>query len=1521
MFNDGGRGFFRWAREGRVINRKKAHWSLCRFKRAFVLVLLLFSQIALSPPVLAGAGAITDDGMMSFEVGFRYPPTTDQIDTVKLALDRAAEIICDATDGQIRFDTIRLTSGTPDEDSADIWLHPQNERSRVSYERDGSGLGTLGNHINWYSDDIWGDIIAHELAHHAFGIGDQYRENRRWGGGCGNGPGFETGTVDEQNHTIMQQSGYLQCDGGPQNGRRCNEDTYCAPDVCRAILMSEFSIPGNHDQVQGDGIVCPSPAATTTVEVTGNLDSSVVSPVGGFDGSTFETAEGSSNYQKIVKVLDSEGGTPDHELTLYFERLGGDDWDVHVGIDDGEFEEGVGGDLRILDTFQISFNGNGSLNSTDPDPAVLEITGGTTDRMWASGGADQSISFNFGTPNPDPVTDPGGGRDGVVQDIADSDISFEANGFPLCDRSNCAERWSSITSNWETTEQSLIHQGDSDWETLQDNYSFVTILEGLPQEAADAECSILPNYIDDVEGSDQIMLLIDRSGSMKWSIDDEIQEVCDNERDDDEDGDVDEGECAQSRLDFAKAAARAFIDLQKDLGVDMSILPFQEVPVIVQEDGVDVFQPFDRLTNANAQDYKDKVDAIIADGWTAIGSALSAATTEFYRVAVDGRSRTVFLLSDGESNRGTDPLVAAAGLKATSPGLKIFTIPVGDAADKDLLAELAADPAKMIEASNAQDLPAIYAELAAIYRGEALVLPRTSTAVRPTSEIWYSETEEEVDLPAKESYTFDVEGGADALTIFLSGRNKKVSSWNSDFTLTGPPPHRETFDQGSPGVVVDPYYKFIRVPTPSSGTWTLDILAAPGADSAQYSQVLAHVENPAPEFFVDVRPRVQSTTNPVKVYASPYYISDLDGPLVISGTVRRPDGSRVDIHLARDPLTGSYSTTFDAYKGRGIYEVSMSVQVPPGTLPAPGEIIFDGPERPDIDVQPFTRYATASFYLATGELPKCNTSDCDGDGIPNDIDRCDQDSDGDGLPDCRDSDSDNDEIPDAVEGTEDSDGDGILDFRDPVNETLCVDGKLQSPKSYEYATKLICGVQKEHTHMRLAPGFYATTINIHNPNNDAIGLCKKMALTYPPGKQKPGQILPIGADRLKSDEALAIDCMDIKARVFDGNFPESYVEGFVLIQSPWQLDVQAVYSTAIVDAEGRITGNSSIDVEHIHERRQERSTQRLPDLIMVEDPKAEEDNCRLHDGRLVITVLNQGSTPADASTTLVDFGEYGRNNLTTSLLAPGASTDLTLAIPPNCYDSDCEFTIQLDNNYVVSETDKGNNVSSGVCRGTAPKLPDLIPVEDKKIGAGSCRVRNGKLFVTVMNQGAGDVDTTKTEIDFGQHGKSLVDTPKLRSGESTELLFNIPPSCQRRDCGFRVSVDKESKVNEENEKNNSITGFCAKNPKLLPDLVPVVDIEKGGGFCKQGQGKLRITVTNRGLGPAESSAVEVQFGLRGKYRKIVPGLLSGESVDVFFEIPRGCAEQRCDVQIHVDAESQVTESDESNNTGRGRCRR
>lgn len=233
---------------------------------------------------------------------------------------------------------------------------------------------------------------------------------------------------------------------------------------------------------------------------------------------------------------------------------------------------------------------------------------------------------------------------------------------------------------------------------------------------------------------------------------------------------------------------------------------------------------------------------------------------------------------------------------------------------------------------------------------------------------------------------------------------------------------------------------------------------------------------------------------------------------------------------------------------------------------------------------------------------------------------------------------------------------------------------------FQYPVKIVLGKSEGEV---VAPGEYWTAINVHNPTYTTVKFRKKVAIGLP--SEQPGRVTRFFEAKLGPDEALEIDRRDILRHADTDRF----VKGFVVIESPLELDVVAVYTAA-----GRDGFVVTLHIERVAPQRREVG---LPDLMPV--PDAQGSFCRRADGNLIVTVTNQGSTGAGPSTTRVDFGAHGAIDLPTPALAAGASVDLKFPIPPACFDPDCEFRIVVDVNNVVAESDENNNFASGVCLG------------------------------------------------------------------------------------------------------------------------------------------------------------------------------------------------------------------------------
>jgi hypothetical protein len=234
---------------------------------------------------------------------------------------------------------------------------------------------------------------------------------------------------------------------------------------------------------------------------------------------------------------------------------------------------------------------------------------------------------------------------------------------------------------------------------------------------------------------------------------------------------------------------------------------------------------------------------------------------------------------------------------------------------------------------------------------------------------------------------------------------------------------------------------------------------------------------------------------------------------------------------------------------------------------------------------------------------------------------------------------------------------------------------------FQYAVKVVLG---KSDGVVVAPGEYWTAINVHNPANTTVRFRKKVAIALP--GEKAGKVSQFFEAKLEPDEALEIDRRDI----FEHVGSEDFLKGFVVIESPMELDVVAVYT-----AGGREGFIETFHTERVAPRRLE--VEGLADLVPV--PNEQGSFCRVEDGFLIVTVRNQGSAAAGPSVTRVDFGAYGIVDMPTPALAAGASVDLKFPIPFGCFDPDCEFRISVDVSNIVVESNEGNNSASGSCIG------------------------------------------------------------------------------------------------------------------------------------------------------------------------------------------------------------------------------
>lgn len=141
---------------------------------------------------------------------------------------------------------------------------------------------------------------------------------------------------------------------------------------------------------------------------------------------------------------------------------------------------------------------------------------------------------------------------------------------------------------------------------------------------------------------------------------------------------------------------------------------------------------------------------------------------------------------------------------------------------------------------------------------------------------------------------------------------------------------------------------------------------------------------------------------------------------------------------------------------------------------------------------------------------------------------------------------------------------------------LCPDAGGTGARTYP--AKVICGTQEAGDDQNLAPGRYATTVNVFNPGPRPAVLRKSFAAAVPPGGERPGEVhvlaerevLPVG-------RAMAVQCREIQRAAGDAAGPATYLDGFVVIRSSDPLRVTSVLTATSLDG----TGTPTVEVTKV----------------------------------------------------------------------------------------------------------------------------------------------------------------------------------------------------------------------------------------------------------------------------------------------------------------------------------------------------
>lgn len=141
-------------------------------------------------------------------------------------------------------------------------------------------------------------------------------------------------------------------------------------------------------------------------------------------------------------------------------------------------------------------------------------------------------------------------------------------------------------------------------------------------------------------------------------------------------------------------------------------------------------------------------------------------------------------------------------------------------------------------------------------------------------------------------------------------------------------------------------------------------------------------------------------------------------------------------------------------------------------------------------------------------------------------------------------------------------------------------GQPMAPaQPFEYAVKFVCGTSTTTLAAAMVvPGNYLTVVNVHNPG-PPLDFTHKVSL---PALGAAGSMTPYQPYiTLRYDHSADFNCRWIRSRLGSAGIPTGpFFTGFLVIQSPRELDVVAVYSA------GTLAGQAaSVHTERVPVRR------------------------------------------------------------------------------------------------------------------------------------------------------------------------------------------------------------------------------------------------------------------------------------------------------------------------------------------------
>jgi len=397
------------------------------------------------------------------------------------------------------------------------------------------------------------------------------------------------------------------------------------------------------------------------------------------------------------------------------------------------------------------------------------------------------------------------------------------------------------------------------------------------------------------------------------------------------------GSMIGSRMANAKAAAKLLVDLAEVGQSTIGVIEFASTPTVVQ--------PLTPIDSQEAKEtVKDAIDSIVAGGMTAIGDAAQLALDELLDHGAEDTDRLVYLLTDGQNNRGVQPLSVIPAYQ--DAGIPLYTFGYGPEVNHGELEQMASDTGGSYYRSptTLEDLQQVVQDAAQLTLSTVGIVAGTVSAAPSAPAI----------------APIHVDSTLNRLNVSVSypGAESEV-----DLVLRDPAgnPGDPASCSSSAGEVLC----LFSVESPVAGSWSLEAVSSTPDVSLNYrASGLA-------EGTITYHTSLTSLTGTAVQYPEPMVLLATLGKewpvsgAVVTGTIQNPDGSIAPLEFVDDGEgpdaladDGNYSAILD-YSQDGVYNITVEFNnsagtahlTPIGLLFSPG---YDGEAIPMPDPVPIT---------------------------------------------------------------------------------------------------------------------------------------------------------------------------------------------------------------------------------------------------------------------------------------------------------------------------------------------------------------------------------------------------------------------------------------------------------------------------------------------------------------------------------------------------------------------------------------